>query len=135
VPVETYQDLIVWQKAMRLAAEAYRLSKLMPRSEQFRLVSQLLRAAASVPANIAEGHSRGSRKDYANFVSIARGSLAETETLLMLAIDVELLQLEEVEAALALAQEISKMLRALHARLREPLRDPSSARRPLKPNP
>lgn len=56
---------------MRLAAEAYRLGKLLPKIEEYRLTSQLLRAAASVPANIAEGHGRGTRKDYAHFVSIA----------------------------------------------------------------
>ena len=80
--IQSYRDLLVWQKAMRVAAEAYRLRKLLPKAEQYRLTSQLLRAAASVPANIAEGHARGTRKDYAHFVSIARGSLAETETIL-----------------------------------------------------
>ncbi len=78
--VKSFRDLVVWQKSMRLAAEAYRLGALMPKVEQFRLTNQLLRAAASIPANIAEGHARGTRKDYAHFVTIARGSLAETET-------------------------------------------------------
>jgi four helix bundle protein len=73
---------------MALAAEAYRLARLLPKEEQYRLTGQILRAAASVPANIAEGHARGTRKDYAHFVSIARGSLAETETFLQLAADV-----------------------------------------------
>ena len=117
MPIETYRDLIVWQKAMQLAAEAYRLAKLMPRSEEYRLVNQLLRAAASVPANIAEGHARGTRKDYAHFVSIARGSLAETETFLQLAVKVDLLATGDVETALGLAEEVSKMLTALRARL------------------
>jgi four helix bundle protein len=74
--VKSYRDLIVWQKGMKLAAMTYRLAKLMPRQEEYRLTSQMLRAAASVPANIAEGHMRGSRKDYARFVGISRGSLA-----------------------------------------------------------
>jgi len=81
---------------MRLATEAYRLTKALPRSEEYRLTSQLLRAAASVPANIAEGHARGTRKDYAHFISIARGSLAETETVLLLLVEVELLTNERV---------------------------------------
>jgi four helix bundle protein len=128
--IQSYRDLLVWQKAMRLAAEAYRLGRLLPKAEEYRLTSQLLRAAASVPANIAEGHSRGTRKDYANFVSIARGSLAETETILLLLVDVELLAEERVQAALALCSDTGRMLNALLARLRT-----STETRPLKPDP
>ena len=117
--VESHRDLVVWQKAMSLAKEAYRLAKLLPNTEQYRLTGQLLRAAVSVPANIAEGHARGTRKDYANFISIARGSLAETETLLQLTVDVELLNAESARTALALFTEISKMLTALLNRLRD----------------
>jgi four helix bundle protein len=117
--VQSYRDLLVWQKAMRLAAEAYRLGRLLPKAEEYRLTSQLLRAAASVPANIAEGHARGTRKDYAHFVSIARGSLAETETILFLLVEVELLAEERVQAALELSSEIGRMLNGLLARLRD----------------
>lgn len=119
-PIESHRDLVVWQKAMALAVEAYRLAKLMPKAEEYRLTSQLLRAAASVPANIAEGHSRGTRKEYANFISIARGSLAETETLLMLATRVELLGAAETSNAMKLCEEISKMSAALLSWLRVP---------------
>ena len=76
---------------MDLATECYRLARLMPKAEEFRVTSQSLRATASVPANIAEGWMRGSRKDYARFVSIARGSLAEVETFMQLAQRVGLL--------------------------------------------
>ena len=120
--VESHRDLIVWQKGMELAAEAYRLADLMPKFEQYRLVNQLLRAAASVSANIAEGHARGTRKDYAHFISIARGSLAETETFLMLAVKVDVLKAGQASIALALCSEISKMLTALLNRLRDPRR-------------
>ena len=105
---------------MQLATEAYRLAKLMPKAEEFRLTSQLLRAATSVPANIAEGHSRGTRKDYANFISIACGSLAETETLLELAVNVSLLPDTETRAALNHCDEISRMLSVLRNKLRSP---------------
>ena len=64
---------------MDLAEIVYELSKLMPKEERYRMTSQMLRSAASVPANIAEGYQRATRKDYAHFISIARGSLAETE--------------------------------------------------------
>ena len=128
--IKLYRDLLVWQKAMRLAAEAYRLARLLPKAEEYRLTSQLLRAAASVPANIAEGHARGTRKDYAHFISIARGSLAETETILLLLVDVDLLTIEQVQAPLELCSETGRMLNGLLARLRE-----TSDTRPLKPNP
>jgi four helix bundle protein len=128
--IQSYRDLLVWQKAMRLAAEAYRLARLLPKAEEYRLTSQLLRAATSVPANIAEGHARGTRKDYAHFISIARGSLAETETILLLLVDIELLPLERVQAALILCSETGKMLNGLLARLRGAT-DP----RNLKPDP
>ena len=117
--IQSYRDLLVWQKAMRLAVEAYRLGKLLPKSEEYRLTSQLLRAAASVPANIAEGHARGTRKDYAHFISIARGSLAGTETILLLLVDVDLLTKEQVGAALDLCSETGRMLNGLLTRLRK----------------
>lgn len=117
--IESHRDLIAWQKGMELATAAYALAKSMPRSEEYRLTSQLLRSAVSVPANIAEGHARGSRRDYAHFVSISRGSLAETETLLLLAVNVGLLRADQVKAALNLCTELSKILTALLGRLRE----------------
>ena len=117
--ISSHRDLVAWQKGMDLAAEAYRLGKYMPKVEEYRLTSQLLRAAASVPANIAEGHARGTRKDYANFVNIARGSLAETETFLMLAIKVDLIKQTDADRALALCTELSKILTGLLRRLRE----------------
>jgi four helix bundle protein len=118
--VQTYRDLIVWQKSMKLAAEAYRLSEALPKKEEYRLTSQLLRAAASVPSNIAEGHARGTRRDYAQFVSIARGSLAETETILQPLLDVKLLTGEQVTQANDLCSETGRMLNALLAKLRSP---------------
>jgi four helix bundle protein len=117
--VRSYRDLVVWQKSMELAEEAYKLAKLLPRAEEYRLTSQLLRAAVSIPANIAEGSSRGTRRDYANFISIARGSLGGTETLLELAVRCELVEAERVERAVSLADEIGRMLNVLRQRLTE----------------
>jgi four helix bundle protein len=90
---------------------------MIPKSEEYRLTSQVLRAAASVPANIAEGHTRGSRKEYAQFISIARGSLAEAETLLMLAIRAELLRREAAADTLSLADKLGRQLNVLRRRL------------------
>ena len=115
--VASHRDLKVWQKGMDLAEEAYRLAKMLPTTEEYRLTGQLLRAAASVPANIAEGHARGTRKDYANFVNIARGSLAETETFLLLAVRTGLLKENQAATALGLTTELGKMLTVLRQRL------------------
>jgi four helix bundle protein len=98
--IESHRALIVWQKAMALAADVYRLARTMAKAEEYRRTSRLLRSAASVPANIAEGHARGTSRDYANFVGVARGSLAETETFLLLASSAELLEPKEIEPAI-----------------------------------
>jgi four helix bundle protein len=115
--VNSHRDLVVWQKAMALAVEIYRLSSRFPREEIYRLASQITRAAASVPANIAEGHARGTAKDYANFLSIAKGSLMETETFLMLSIELKYITQEEADGALSLITEVSKMLTVLRSRV------------------
>lgn len=118
--IKSHRDLIVWQRAMQLAREAYRLIKHFPPDERFRMTSQLLRAAASVPASIAEGHARGTRKDYTHFVTIARGSLAETETFLLLAEQIGLATREQCAPANGLLGETGRMINALLANLRRP---------------
>lgn len=116
--IRNFRDLTVWNKAMDLAAEVYVLVGDLPRQEAYGLVSQLTRAAASVPANIAEGHARATKKDYAHFLSIAQGSLAETQTFLWLAVRVGYLTEDRVAVALALADEVARMLGTLRTRLR-----------------
>jgi four helix bundle protein len=115
--IRSHRDLIVWAKAMDLVVMVYRLCDRFPKSELYRLVSQITRAAASVPANIAEGHARSSRREYAHFVAIAKGSLMETETFLMLAARLGYLTEADVAPALALVTEISKMLTSLRVKL------------------
>ncbi|MBI5289763.1 MAG: four helix bundle protein [Chloroflexi bacterium] len=116
--IRNFRDLTVWNKAMDLAAEVYGLVEGFPSREAYGLVSQITRSAASVPANIAEGHARATKKDYAHFLSIAQGSLAETQTFLLLAVRVGYVTEERVEAALALADEVARMLGTLRTRLR-----------------
>lgn len=102
------------------AAEAvYAVVRQMPKQEEYRLTAQMIRAAVSIPANIAEGHARATRKDYAHFISIARGSSAELETLLLLALRAKHLSAEAVDPLLELVESISRMLNRLHARLKE----------------
>jgi len=78
--INSYKDLIVWQKSIELVVEIYKLTDKFPKSEIYGLVSQMRRSAVSVPSNIAEGRRRGTKKDYRNFLTIAYGSGAELET-------------------------------------------------------
>lgn len=82
--MKTHKDLQVWQKAMDLVEVVYKITSDFPSEEKFGLISQMRRAAVSVPSNIAEGASRGSIKEYIRFLSIARGSLIELETQLLI---------------------------------------------------
>src|SRR5882724_917493 len=84
--IQTHRDLKVWQLGMDVAEQVYDLTKAFPDCERFGLISQLRRAAVSVPANIAEGNARSSTKEYLRYLSIAVGSLAEVETFLELAL-------------------------------------------------
>lgn len=120
-PVTSYKDLVVWRRAMDLAEEVYRLSRLLPQAEQYRLTSQVLRSVVSVPANIAEGHARSGPREFLNFLSIAGGSLAETETLLVLAVRTGLLPAERASTAMALSDEVGRMLGSLKRRLKSTL--------------
>ncbi|MBU0727990.1 four helix bundle protein [Patescibacteria group bacterium] len=78
--MHTYKDLIVWQKAMNLVVEIYKITTLFPKSELYGLVSQIRRCSVSIPSNIAEGRFRGTKKGYLNFLRIAYSSGAELET-------------------------------------------------------
>lgn len=116
MPPKGFQSLLVWQKAMELAREVYGITKLLPAEEQFALCDQMRRSAVSVPSNIAEGFRRGSKKEYAHFVSIAHGSLSELETQILLAKD--LYPRITSKKALDLADEIGRMLYGLTKVLR-----------------
>lgn len=118
--IRSYRDLTVWTKGMDLAEEIYRLTKSFPPSERFGLISQLRRSASAIPANVAEGHERGSRGDFRRAVSFARGSLAEMESHLELAIRTGCVTIQATRQAQALSTEVGKMLSALLTRLKRP---------------
>ena len=82
----TYRELLVWQKSMQLVTEVYRLTASYPRQEIYGLVSQMRRAAVSIPSNLAEGQARYHPRDFLRFIGHARGSLVELETQLMISI-------------------------------------------------
>lgn len=117
--IASHRDLKVWQAGMDMVEQIYRVARQLPDSERYGLASQMTRAAVSVPANIAEGHGRGSRRDYAHFVSLARGSLMETETHLLLTVRLGFIHQRTAAGVLKLITEISKMLTALRTRLLE----------------
>lgn len=115
--VRDYKDLLVWQRAMELAEEVYRLSRKLPREESFALGDQLRRAAVSVPSNIAEGSGRDTRKEYAHFLSIAIGSIRELETQLLIAVRVGHLSTADCRTAFGLLSETSRLLHAIRSKL------------------
>ena len=116
--VKSYQDLSVWRKGMDLAEQAYRLTSEFPREELFGMTSQIRRAAASIPANVAEGWGRNGTTEYMQFLRVAQGSLKELETHLLPSQRVGLVQAAKVEPLLSLATEVGKMLNALHGSLK-----------------
>jgi four helix bundle protein len=115
--IKSYRDLLVWQKAMDLVVESYQLAKKLPHDELYGLVSQLRRAAVSVPANIAEGHGRRRLGDYLHHLSIASGSLTELETHLLIAVRLGYLQADEIKRVWEMATEVGRMLTGLSEKL------------------
>lgn len=102
---------------MELAEQVYELVQKLPNDEKYVLSDQMRRAAISIPSNIAEGHSRSSKSEYLHFLSIARGSLSELETQIILAQRINYLDKSQTEKALNLCDEIQKMLSAMINRL------------------
>ena len=120
-----YRQLDVWHVAMDLAAACHRATQGFPSREWFGLASQMRRAAASIPANIAEGYCRRSRASYAHHISIALGSHAELETQIELAVRLELLDNQEARRLGDLVTRAGQLLSALHRSLRR-VRTPES---------
>jgi four helix bundle protein len=110
--VNSYRDLRVWQDAMTLAAACYELTKDLPKEEMFGMSSQIRRSAASIAANIAEGHGREQTRSFVQFLRMSQGSLKELETHLLLSERVQLLSVEKVARVLAHCDKLGRMLRA-----------------------
>ena len=115
--IRSYRDLAVWRVSMELATAIYRATADMPSFERYGLASQIRRAASSIPANLAEGHSRPSQA-YRNHVSIAIGSQAELETLLELACRLDFVAAEHVTALAPTLAKTGRMLKGLAKALR-----------------
>ena len=117
--VRHYRDLLVWQKAIIWVEAIYACTRDWPSDERFGLISQVRRAAVSVPSNIAEGCARRSTGEFIRFLSIARGSLAEVETQLIIAQKLSYLDRDLLNSRLESADEISRMLAGLITKLEE----------------
>lgn len=123
--IRNYRQLIVWQKAMELAEQIYRLVEELPDEERFGLSYQLRKCAVSIPSNVAEGHARRSTREYLQFISIALGSIAEAETQMLLAVRLRMLKPEQTAPIEDLMVEVGKMLRTIQGKLK-----PTEAREP-----
>jgi four helix bundle protein len=109
----SFRDLTVWQRSVEVTVAVYKLTATFPKEEIFGLTSQLRRASVSVPSNIAEGYGRNSRGEYKQFLGVARGSVCEVETQLLIARELGVGRVQLLKNAEGLNVEVGKMLRAL----------------------
>ena len=116
---KNYRDLVVWKRSIELVKETYKLMRFLPKEETYALSNQIRRAVVSIPSNIAEGNGRASSKDYARFLSMARGSKYELETQLLICVELCYLTQEQITHAMNLSEEIGRMLNVLIAKLGE----------------
>ncbi len=115
--IESFKDLIVWQKGIELVNEIYKVTKHFPKEELYGLTSQIRRAAISIPANIAEGWGRGTTKNYIQFLEISRGSLYELETLIIISTNQSFVDQDKCNEISIKINEIGRMLNALITKL------------------
>ncbi len=115
--VKSYKDLIIWKRSMDLVELIYRITDDFPAKEIYGLTLQIRRAALSIPSNIAEGYGRQSTGSYSQFLSIARGSLCELETQILICLRLKYLQKLDSDKLLGEIMEISKMITSLISKL------------------
>ena len=117
--IRSYRELIVWRRAIELAAECHRIAAAWGRRDRFGLSGQIRRSAVSVSANIAEGNGRFHKGEYVRFLGIANGSLRETESHLLLSVELGLCEAHRLSKAFDLIDQIGRMLWTLSRRLKE----------------
>ena len=118
--IKSYKDLLIWQKGIRIVVLVYKLTKSFPKEEIYALTSQVKRASVSIPSNIAEGFGRQTDKSFNHFLNIARGSLNEIETQLIIAKELEFVIDESLlKEILFLIEEESKMINAFSKNLKD----------------
>ena len=114
---QNYKDLVVWQKGIALAKAIYQLTSRFPSEEKFGLVSQMRRAAVSIPSNVAEGQARHTTGEFIQFISHAEGSTAELETQLILSVELGFVVNEQTTNEFILLDDIRRMLNGLRRKL------------------
>ncbi|OGJ55634.1 four helix bundle protein [Candidatus Peribacteria bacterium RIFCSPHIGHO2_02_FULL_52_16] len=112
-----FQKLLIWQKGMDLVKLVYVVTKSFPKEEIYGLTSQSRRSAISIPSNIAEGSQRTSEKEFANFILMAKGSLAELHTQMLAAHDLGFISQEQIKLVLEKIIELDRMLYAFYKKL------------------
>ena len=115
--INSYKDLIVWQKSMELVKEVYKITAKYPKSELYGLTSQTRRSVVSIPSNIAEGRRRGTKKDFRHFLVVAFGSGAELETQIEIAKSLSFTKGLNFSVADSLLDEIMRMLNTMISKL------------------
>lgn len=121
-----YKKYNVWQKAHQLVLDVYELTSEFPKNEQFNLISQINRAAVSIPTNIAEGCGRETQKELIRFLYISSGSAHELEYLILLSADLKFIKKEKFEIIQGQLQEIKKMLASLIRKIQETIKTVNS---------
>ena len=112
-----YRDLAVWQKSMSLVTQIYLITKSFPKDELYSLTNQMRRAATSIPCNIAESKAKRASKEFARFLLIARGSVAELETQLLISQNLSYVSEKQIQSLLNDASEVGRMLSGLISKL------------------
>ena len=116
--MSNYKDLIVWQKSIQLVIDIYKLTEVFPKDECYGLVSQMQRAVVSIPSNIAEGNERSSNKEFAHFLYIAKGFLAELETQIIISEKLEFINTNQSTSILISCHEIGRMINGLLTKIK-----------------
>lgn len=117
--VKSYQDLLVWQKAMDYVVTCYKATKYFPKDETYGLIAQLKRSSVSVPSNIAEGYGRNTRGEYIQFLGIVQGSLKESETQMIVAFRLEFINKKQFDYVQTQSKEVGILLRRLIKSLKQ----------------
>lgn len=114
----SFKRLQIWEKGRIQVRDIYRLTRSFPKEELFGLTAQMRRAAVSIPANIAEGSQRNTEKDFAHFILIAKGSLAELHTFIFIALDLKYITQNQADIFIQSIEELDRMLRAFRLKLK-----------------
>ena len=117
--IKSYKDLKVWQKSMLLVTEVYKMVRKLPKEETYALSDQMRRAAVSIPSNIAEGYERNTDKELLQFLCVARGSKAELDTQVLIAVNLGYFSMIDASTVMQISEETGKLLNAFISKIKE----------------